>query len=674
MAQGIVAERYQQQEMLGQGMMSDVWLVRDITSQQLVVLKVMTAIPEDDKRNEKTRERFEREIEIAQSLHHPQILPIIDTGTLRYQGRSVPYYVTPYIQDGSLAEVIKKTPPWKMWTYEQIGDAILQAAESLWYLHTREPRIVHEDVKPGNFLCHAVQSTHRAVYLYLCDFGISRWQKTASGASEILGTFAYMAPEQAEGDVDRASDQYSLAIMACYLLTGKLPIQAATNKQYIDAHLHQEPLAPSELSPEYIDAEEVDEIILHALEKDPAQRFPTIIEFAQELHRVLKALPQTRVEVPELDEESDEESDDEKVILAQEHGFSSSVVSPIAETLPNHAPLFIEPIEVSERPILDEPLPARPIREPSLPLKGGDVPFVPLSFRSSLRYELPARPKQLCWSHNGNALACVLYGHAPLVLNATGTFQEIHTAYATQASSVCWSHDGRVLAVSAQGEVRFWDTQEQAEMPLVLPTNIPSLESMDWSANGRLALWIDNAILIYTLPYTALLTRQPPLSQRLNTGPMRCGNLGTLRWSPDGAFLAAGGSNGMIVCWSVSHIAPAWHVAPSGQKVYSVSWSPDGSLLAVAFKNNRVIGWNTRTRKQQFVWEKLPAMPRTVSISPTNYITLASSEQRILCGMPNASFPSIVVPGQLLATWSATSSVLATLDEQKPTKLVIWQE
>lgn len=670
MAQGIVAERYQQLELLGQGMMSDVWLVRDITSQQLVVLKVMTAIPEDDKRNEKTRERFEREIEIAQSLQHPQILPIIDSGTLRYQGRSVPYYVTPYIQDGSLAEVVKKTPPWKMWTYEQIGDAIVQAAASLWYLHTREPRIVHEDVKPGNFLCHAVQSTHRAVYLYLCDFGISRWQKTASGASEILGTFAYMAPEQAEGDVDRASDQYSLAIMACYLLTGKLPIQAATNKQYIEAHLHQEPLAPSELSPEYIDSEEVDEIILHALEKDPEQRFPNIMEFAQELYRVLKALPQTRVEVPELDEASDE-----KVILAKEDGFSS-VVSPVDETLPNHVPLFIEPeeIEVFERPVLDEPLPARPIREPSLPLKGGDVPFVPLSFRSSLRYELPARPKQLCWSRNGSLLACVLYGYAPLVLDATGAFQEIHTAYAVQANAVCWSHDGRVLAVSSHGEICFWDMQEQAEMPLVLQTNTSSLEDMDWSANGQLALWIDNAILIYTLPYTALLTRQPPLSQRLNTGPMRCGNLGTLRWSPNGAFLAAGGGNGMVVCWSVSHIAPAWHVAPVGQKVYGLSWSLDGSLLAVAFKNNRVIGWNTHTREQQFVWGRLPAMPRTLSISPTNYVTLASSEQRVLCGMPSESFPSIVVPGQLLATWSPASAALATLDEQKPTTLVIWQE
>jgi len=106
-------ERYLRQQKLGEGQMSVVWLALDTSTQNLVALKIMTTITEDDRRNQKAKERFQREIDIACRLQHPHILPILDYGSMQYENRYVPYLVSPYIPTGSLALHIQRRPPWK---------------------------------------------------------------------------------------------------------------------------------------------------------------------------------------------------------------------------------------------------------------------------------------------------------------------------------------------------------------------------------------------------------------------------------------------------------------------------------------------------------------------------------------------------------------------------------
>jgi serine/threonine protein kinase len=663
----MTGERYERVNLLGEGLMSKVWLVRDTYTQELVVLKMMTAVPEDEKRNRKARERFQREIEIASSLHHPHILPIINYGAMHYDGRAVPFLVLPYMRDGSLADLIKHSSPWLYWSLPQTADAITQAAESLWYLHTRTPQIVHQDVKPGNFLLRSLQSAKRVAHLYLCDFGISRWlQSSKTMASEVVGTFAFMAPEQIQRKVNCASDQYALAVMACYLLTGKLPIQAATNEQYAEAHLHDAPLPPSALNPERITSSEVDAVILRALDKAPERRFPTILEFAHALERALTQLARTRAMART-------EQLDLAVVPAS---YTDMSMPPVVHAPPRQAePEFAIALDElsSEDDVLDEPLPEKPHIPVAAVAKRPDTSLPLYSLRDPFKLDLPARPKLLCWSRDGNQLACVLYGQVPLLLSRDGAFQEVQTANAAQAACVCWSPDGRALAVSGQGEIRFWDVAQQRELPLVLRCNVRVGEGMDWSAGARLALWLEGQVVIYTLPYTSLAAYRSPSGQTIATGAMRCGGAGVLRWSPDGTRLAAGASNGAVACWDVGSQQPVWRPEEPGQKVNSLAWSPDGALLAVAFRDNRVVGWDTHTRQEVLRWEELPAMPRMLTISTQRSIAVASGERRLLFGYPGSPGPTSAFPGQLLAAWSPAAPELATLDEQKETTLAIWQ-
>ncbi|HLZ55625.1 MAG TPA: serine/threonine-protein kinase [Ktedonosporobacter sp.] len=661
----MVAERYQLQQLLGQGMMSVVWLAYDSQARENVVLKIMTAIPEDERRNNKARQRFHREIEIARGLQHPHILPIINYGYINYEGHQVPFLVSPYVREGSLANLMRDRPPWQYWSLEQTADAILQAAESLWYLHTRTPQIVHQDVKPGNFLFRSVNSAQRAVDLYLCDFGISRWLPASKMmASELLGTFAYMAPEQVERKIDCASDQYALAIMACYLLTGQLPLQAPTNEAYVEAHLHELPIPPRVLNPTRIRSPEIDSVIMRALEKKPEQRFATILEFGKAFQRaIMGALQQRATDITER-----EELAFAKTLYLEERKGARVVLS--SEVV---RPLVLDPPDPAEERVLDEPLPAKP--EKMVVVVGSNeemaLPMVPLTL--PMRCDLPARPRMLTWSYNGESLACPLYGHAPVVLSKNGDMQFVQTKHAQSATGLSWSPDGQVLAVSVQGEVRFWDNIAQEMLSLVLSFKIRTVESVSWSSRGQLAVWAEKQIFIYSLSPVVLKGIQVPVPLIIESEVMRCGNAAGLSWSPDGTRLAAGGSNGGIVCWSIGDRLPVWQVAAPGQKVHSLVWSADGRWLIGALRDNRVVGWDARRRESEFVWEKLPTMPRMLSISASGYIAMASSENRLLFGFLSEPAPSATFPGQLLVAWSPRGAVLATLDAQREMSVMLWQ-
>ena len=279
-----LADRYRLERELGQGGMATVYLAHDLKHDRRVAIKVL--------RPELAAvigaERFLSEIRTTANLQHPHILPLFDSGaTTSHPERGEGsgglateslYYVMPYVEGESLRDRLtrdKQLP---------IGDAVRiarEVADGLDYAHRRG--VVHRDIKPENVLLH----DGRAL---IADFGIAlaaskagESRMTQTGMS--LGTPAYMSPEQAMGDreIGPRSDIYALGAMTYEMLLGDPPFTGSTAQAIVAKAMTEKPIAPARLRDTIPPA--VEDAVLTALQKLPADRFATAKEFADALTR-----------------------------------------------------------------------------------------------------------------------------------------------------------------------------------------------------------------------------------------------------------------------------------------------------------------------------------------------------------------------------------------------------
>lgn len=285
--------RYRLLKMLGSGGMGEVYLAEDPPIQRQVAIKViraeMTPYPNASAIQEATR-LFQREARAIAMLDHPHILPLYDHGETTINGATITYLVMPYRPEGSLV----------FWLHQRSGSEysqgmplhtqdvvhiVRQAAEALQHAHGHQ--IIHQDVKPANFLIRSNQEDPNRPDLLLADFGIARLNAGSTSTSQsVRGTPTYMAPEQLEGHAVPATDQYALAIMTYELLTGRPPFQGGLT-QVMFQHVQAQPAPPSTLNPQL--PPEVDAVILHALAKKPEARFRSVSAFAQAFQEAMQS-------------------------------------------------------------------------------------------------------------------------------------------------------------------------------------------------------------------------------------------------------------------------------------------------------------------------------------------------------------------------------------------------
>ena len=255
-------------EEIGRGGMATVYSAKQQSMNRTVAVKVL---PRNLLHDPGFFERFEREVEVISTLEHPHILPIYDYG----QSDGIPFITMRYLGGGSMAQMIRRGIP----ELADIDRPLSQVAQALDYAHQRG--IIHRDLKPGNIMLDENGNA------YLSDFGIARVMGSDLTGSAIIGTPAYMSPEQANGlPIDGRADVYALGVVLFELITGREPYQAETPMALLLKHINEPIPAIGEFR-EGVPLE-VEDVIQKATAKDPDNRFSSAGEMAKAFSAALR--------------------------------------------------------------------------------------------------------------------------------------------------------------------------------------------------------------------------------------------------------------------------------------------------------------------------------------------------------------------------------------------------
>jgi serine/threonine protein kinase len=264
-----IAGRYELESRLGAGGMSTVFLARDRVLERPVAVKLLAEHLSDD---EAFVARFRREALAAARLQHPNIVQVFDSGEDEPSTRH--FIVMEYVDGPSCADLVREQSRLDL---EETVDIVRGACHGLDYAH--RAGVVHRDVKPGNLLI-----AEEMRQLKLADFGIAKAaeQTRITQVGAVLGTAAYLSPEQATGEeATPASDVYSLGVCAYQFLAGRLPYEYSSLTELALKQQNDQVVPITEFRPEVPPA--LDMAVRRALERDPALRYESALEMATAL-------------------------------------------------------------------------------------------------------------------------------------------------------------------------------------------------------------------------------------------------------------------------------------------------------------------------------------------------------------------------------------------------------
>jgi serine/threonine protein kinase len=266
--------RYEIIAELGRGAMGVVYKARDPKIDRFVAVKAISLSTQNPDEEREYRERFFHEAQAAGRLLHPGIVTIFDTGedTEGHIAYIVMEYIAGQSLDRMLSEKSKKLP------LEQALLLTEELAEALDHAHGQG--VIHRDMKPANIL--VTPEGHAKI----ADFGIAKMnQAYITLRGQVLGTPAYMSPEQLEGEhVDQRSDLFSLGAILYRMVTGYGPFQGNSTATVCFKVANRDPIRASALDPEL--PPELDAVIARAMAKEPSQRYQRGLEFALDLHEL----------------------------------------------------------------------------------------------------------------------------------------------------------------------------------------------------------------------------------------------------------------------------------------------------------------------------------------------------------------------------------------------------
>ena len=266
-------DRYSVIGRAGSGGMAEVYRARDELLGREVALKVLSQRLSADST---FVERFRREAQAAANLNHPNVVSLFDYGS----DRGTYYIVMEYIDGRSLSDIVRAEGPYMPERAAEISADVAAALE-----RAHQAGLVHRDIKPSNIMINSQGQTK------VTDFGIARamatdGEQTMTQTGMVIGTAAYLSPEQAQGNpVDARSDVYSLGCVLYELLTARAPFSGETPLSIAYKHVRENATPPSSVNPDVPAA--LDAIVMKAMAKNPDNRYQSAAEFREDLERFL---------------------------------------------------------------------------------------------------------------------------------------------------------------------------------------------------------------------------------------------------------------------------------------------------------------------------------------------------------------------------------------------------
>ncbi|HET9999269.1 MAG TPA: serine/threonine-protein kinase [Ktedonobacteraceae bacterium] len=654
--------RYQLLQRIGRGGMGEVWLAEDPRLRRQVAIKTL---PLRNQGDDEYLQRFEREARAAAGLNHPHILPVHDFGEQSLpDGQSITYLVMPYVQGGSLAERIK----WLMDNHQSMSQQealqyLGQAADAIDYAHAQG--VVHRDIKPANMLLRT------DTWLMLADFGIARIlseqeRLTQTGAG--FGTPEYMAPEQAQGRAVAASDNYSLAVIAYQLFTGRVPFKADTPYATTIQHIMSPPPPPRQINPTLSLA--VEQILLRGLAKDPAQRAPSARVFVNTLQQAAASAPAGATyfspalaptgDIPGIPVTPTPSGNQTPPPTTLRDESKTAGIPRRSILIGGGAALLVAGAGIGAWEFMSHNTPQQNpgITPTAAPVKKSSPSPSPTPDRTAPAYILRGHNSDvtgLAWSPASGGrtmLASVGKDEQVLLWNVTGQQQQLSHVGAQSPGitniemELAWSPDGSILAIGnvnsqstsfnlTKGDIVLYKgdlsgfapglsglTQTNGLIPI---TGSNTIESLNWSPGHYLIVGL-NLSGNFNSPLTSQYSLLDPFSTAksgnittvtlpfyINNGTTS--NSGLMFMSPtDSTTLAIAATNGgdeVAIVKVIAGAKPALHLLKtiSFLSIGGVTWSADGNFLA-AFSYDHAANANPI-----IVWSKQDNYSKTVSPS-----------------------------------------------------------
>ncbi|HSH03713.1 MAG TPA: serine/threonine-protein kinase [Anaerolineae bacterium] len=667
--------RYQIKGELGRGGMATVFHAYDPRFQRDVAIKVL---PQQFLHDPTFRARFEREAKTIAALEHPAIVPVHDFG----EDNGQPYLVMRFMTGGSLADKLKHGPL----TLGQASHLITRLAPALDAAH--QHGLIHRDIKPANILFDKWNAP------YLADFGIVKTADSTQAytGDMVIGTPTYMSPEQAHGNrpIDGRSDIYALGIILYEILAGTPPYQADTPLQLAMKHIID---PPPELPPNTVPHQSAIQQILHTtLAKNPADRYPTTVAFAQALAAAIDnphPAPPTRQfptrPTPSSPSPSTNPSPPSPTIPSALKWLLPLTALIILIALifyrpttifPSPTPTLISAVTIPPSPTntrnpntTPSPIPITVATTTPRQLNPTLINTNPILPNNSNRLIQDENIQAIAWSPNSQQIAVAITGGFVSIRNLNNGQEELKlTTGISEITSISWAQNSDFIATGHQnGSIQFWLTTQTTPLVKIDKAHQAPVTTLVWAPNGQpllsasnqestTHLWNatgqnqatfshDNNLLAATWHpdsrqfalgddqgHLHLHQLTPPSTQTI---PAHNGPLLTLAWSSDGLTLASAGLDTNIHLWNPLTLNQRASLTNHARPVSALSWHPNNQLLVSGDSDQFIHLWDipTATSRQQLDLHDNPIFHLAFAPNGTRFASTSNDETLIITNL-----------------------------------------